>query len=189
MRTDRHNHRQVSGDTEAVGDQGLARAHQNAIWGRQRQVNALRSSLREYYPGALAAFGTDLSRHDAVSVLAIAPTLALGRGLSRSKIASALRRGGRSRNVEKRAEEIQAALRADYLEAPQGSSGGLMASRSHTGDRQARRPSRSQYRSRSPRAEVSLARALGVSARLSSVMTELDMPMPSLARTTAGRHR
>ena len=96
----------------------LARAHQNAIWGRQRQVNALRSALREYYPAALAAFGTDLSSADALAILQVAPTPELGRGLSRSKIISALRRGGRSRNFERRAEEIQAALRAEYLEAP-----------------------------------------------------------------------
>jgi transposase len=93
VRTDRHNHRRVSGDSELVeGVKILTRAHQNAIWGRQRQINALRSALREYYPGALVAFGTDLSHPNAVSVLAIAPTPALGRGLSRSKIASALRR-------------------------------------------------------------------------------------------------
>src|ERR1019366_2093215 len=97
----------------------LARAHQSAIWGRQRQVNSLRSALREYYPGALVAFGTDLSNHDAVAVLSIAPTPALARGLSRSKIASALRRGGRRRYIERRGEEIQALLRADYLEASQ----------------------------------------------------------------------
>jgi transposase len=121
VRTDRHNHREVSGDTEAVeGVKIIARAHQNAIWGRQRQVNTLRSSLREYYPGALVAFGTDLWSADAVSVLSIAPTPALGRQLSRSKIVSALRRGGRTRNLEKRAGEIQTALRADYLEAPPG---------------------------------------------------------------------
>jgi transposase len=42
----------------------------------------------------------------------------LGRGLSRSKIASALRRGGRQRRVEERAERIQAALRSEQLEAP-----------------------------------------------------------------------
>jgi transposase len=121
VRTDRHNHREVSGDTEAVeGVKIIARAHQNAIWGRQRQVNTLRSSLREYYPGALVAFGTDLWSADAVSVLSIAPTPALGRELSRSKIVSALRRGGRTRNLEKRAGEIQTALRADYLEAPPG---------------------------------------------------------------------
>jgi Transposase/Transposase IS116/IS110/IS902 family len=124
VRTDRHNHRQVSGDTELVeGVKIIARAHQSAIWGRQRQVNALRSSLREYYPGALVAFGNELWTPDAVSVLSVAPTPALGRQLSRSKIASALRRGGRTRNVEKKSEEIQVALRADYLEAPSAIAG------------------------------------------------------------------
>ena len=49
VRTDRHNHRQVAGDTplaEAV--KVLARAHQSLIWARQRHVNALRSALREF---------------------------------------------------------------------------------------------------------------------------------------------
>jgi transposase len=119
VRTDRHNHRPVAGDSDlAEGVKLLARAHQNAIWGRQRQVNALRSALREYYPGALDAFGTDLSSADALAILEIAPTPELGRGLARSKIASALRRGGRQRNIENRAEEIQTALRAEQLEAP-----------------------------------------------------------------------
>jgi transposase len=119
VRTDRHNHRPVAGDSElAEGIKVLARAHQSAVWGRQRQVNALRSALREYYPAALEAFGTNLSHHDAVAVLSVAPTPALGRQLSRSKIASALRRGGRSRNVETKAEQIQNVLRAEHLEAP-----------------------------------------------------------------------
>jgi len=120
VRTDRHNHRPIAGDSDlAEGVKLLARAHQNAIWGRQRQVNALRSSLREYYPGALVAFGTELASTDALAVLAIAPTPELGRALSRSKIASALRKGGRQRNIERRAEEIQSALRAEQLEAPE----------------------------------------------------------------------
>ena len=120
MRTDRHNHRPIAGDSDlAEGVKLLARAHQSAIWSRQRQLNALRSSLREYYPGALAAFGTDLASTDALAVLSIASTPELGRGLSRSKIASALRKGGRQRNVERRAEEIQEALRAEQLEAPE----------------------------------------------------------------------
>jgi transposase len=75
--------------------------------------------LREYYPGALDAFGTELFSMDALAVLAVAPTPELGRGLSRSKIASALRRGGRKRNIDRRAVEIQEALRAEQLEAPQ----------------------------------------------------------------------
>ena len=120
VRTDRHNHRPVAGDSDLVeGVKLLARVHQSAIWGRQRQLNALRSALREYYPAALVAFGTDLSHGDATQVLALAPTPELGRTLSLSKIASALRRGGRIRNVERRTEEIQAALRAEYLAAPE----------------------------------------------------------------------
>ena len=119
VRTDRHNHRQVAGDSDlAEAVKVLARAHQSAIWSRQRQVNALRSALREYYPAALAAFGTDLAASDAVAVLALAPTPDAGRSLSRAKIASALRRAGRQRNTEQRTAGIQAALRAGYLQAP-----------------------------------------------------------------------
>ncbi len=87
------------------------------IWTRQRQLNQLRSTLREFYPAALEAFD-DLGSGDALAVLAIAPTPTLGRGLSRSKIASALRRGRRQRRIDERAIEIQTALRAEQLEAP-----------------------------------------------------------------------
>jgi transposase/transposase IS116/IS110/IS902 family protein len=119
VRTDRHNHRQVAGDSDlAEAVKVLARAHQSAIWSRQRQVNALRSALREYYPAALAAFGADLAARDAAAVLAIAPGPEAGRSLSRAKIAAALRRAGRQRNLDQRAQEIQALLRAGYLQAP-----------------------------------------------------------------------
>jgi transposase len=50
-------------------------------------------------------------------VLTFAPTPELGRRLPRSKIAAALRRAGRRRNVETRAERIQAALRSEQLRA------------------------------------------------------------------------
>ena len=117
-RTDGHNHRPVAGDTVAAeAVKVLARAHQSMIWTRQRQVNQLRSTLREFYPGALTCFD-DLASGDALAVLAIAPTPTLGRQLSVSKIASALRRGGRQRRIDERATEIQAALRAEALEAP-----------------------------------------------------------------------
>ena len=116
-RTDRHNHRPVAGDSElAEAVKVLARAHQGLIWSRQRQLNRLRSTLREFYPAALAAF--DELGSDAMAVLALAPTPTLGRRLSHSKIASALRRAGRQRRVEERAIEIQQALRARQLEAP-----------------------------------------------------------------------
>ena len=58
VRTDRHNHRLVAGDTEGVeAIWVLARAHQSAIWSRQRQLNSPRSALRGFYPAALEAFG------------------------------------------------------------------------------------------------------------------------------------
>ena len=61
-----------------------ARAHQTMIWSRVRQVNTLRSLLREYYPAALAAFGTDLASRDALAVLDRGPSPDQGRRLSQS---------------------------------------------------------------------------------------------------------
>jgi transposase len=117
VRTDRHNHRPVAGDSQlAEAVKVLARSHQSLVWTRQRQVNQLRSLLREFYPGALAAFGTDLGGRDALAILAVAPTPTLGRGLSRAKLTAVLRRAGRQRGLEGRAAELQAALRAPQLE-------------------------------------------------------------------------
>lgn len=121
VRTDRHNHRPVAGDSElAEGIKLLARTHQNFIWERQRNVNRLRSALREFYPAALQVFGTQLGSPDAIAVLELAPTPELGRGLSRSKIAAALRRAGRQRNVDARASQIQQGLRSEQLRASAG---------------------------------------------------------------------
>jgi Transposase/Transposase IS116/IS110/IS902 family len=117
VRTDRHNHRPVAGDTEGVeAVKVLARAHQSMIWSKGRQTNLLRSTLREFYPAALVAFD-DLASGDALEVLKVAPTPTLGAGLSRSKIAAALRRGGRKRRVDERTSEIQTALRSPQLQA------------------------------------------------------------------------
>ena len=66
VRTDRHNHRPIAGDSpDAEAIKVLARAHQNLIWTRTRHTNALRSALREYYPAALVAF-EDLAHGDAL---------------------------------------------------------------------------------------------------------------------------
>ncbi len=117
-RTDRHNHRPAAGDSQlAAVVKTLARSHQSLVWTRQRQTNQLRSTLREFHPGALDAFD-DLKHPDAVAVLSIAPTPDQGRRLSRSKIAAALVKGGRQRNIDRRTEQIQTLLRADQLEAP-----------------------------------------------------------------------
>jgi hypothetical protein len=118
VRTDRHNHRPVAGDTELVeAVKVLARTHQNLVWGRQRQLNVLRSALREFYPAALAVFGDDLDHPEALVVLERAPTPAKGRRLTRPQIASALRKGGRKRGIEARVETIRAGLRTEQLAA------------------------------------------------------------------------
>ncbi len=128
VRTDRHNHRPVSADSETVqAVKVLARAHQSMVWSRMRQSNQLRSTLREFYPAALVAF-EDLTSGDALEVLQMAPTPELGRALSRSKIAAALRRGGRQRRIEERTAEIQGALRADQLGMPSAVSTAMGAS-------------------------------------------------------------
>ncbi|MGP8241344.1 MAG: IS110 family transposase [Solirubrobacteraceae bacterium] len=128
VRTDRHNHRQVAADSEEVQTlKVLARAHQSMIWAKTRQTNGLRSALREFYPAALVAFD-DLASADALEVLRIAPTPELGATLSRSKIAAALRRGGRQRRIDERSVEIQTALRAPQLAAPAALSSAMGAS-------------------------------------------------------------
>ena len=118
VRTDRHNHRPLAGDSPDVeAIKVLARAHQNLIWARTRHTNALRSALREYYPAALVAF-EDLAHGDALGVLGRAPSPEQGAHLSLTAIQSALKRGGRQRNIAARAREIRAALGTEQLAAP-----------------------------------------------------------------------
>ena len=117
VRTDRQHHRPIAGDSElAESVKVLARAHQGLIWTRQRQVNALRSTLREFYPAALLAFD-DLASREALAVLAKAPTPEQGRALRVSQIEAVLRAAGRQRNLRPTAEAISAALRSEQLSA------------------------------------------------------------------------
>ena len=118
VRTDRHNHRRIAGDSaDAEAIKVLARTHQSLIWARNRQTNTLRSALREYYPAALEAF-EDLAHGDAVGVLDRAPTPQQAARLSLPMLQSALKRGGRQRNIAARARQIKAALRSEQLAAP-----------------------------------------------------------------------
>ncbi len=118
VRTDRHNHRPIAGDSPDAGAvKVLARAHQNLIWTRNRHTNALRSALREYYPAALETF-ENLADRDTLAILGRAPTPADARRLSPSKIRAALKAAGRQRNLDTRALQIQQALRTEQLSAP-----------------------------------------------------------------------
>ena len=118
VRTDRHNHRRIAGDSpDAEAIKVLARAHQNLIWARTRHTNGLRSALREYYPAALETF-ENLADRDALAILGRAPTPADAERLSLSKIRAALKAAGRQRNLDTRALQIQEMLRTQQLAAP-----------------------------------------------------------------------
>jgi hypothetical protein len=116
VRLDREHHRQAAGDSDlAEVVKTVARAHQTMIWTRQRQTNQLRSQLREFYPAALVAFGDDLASRDALAVLALAPSPAEGRALRVGRVATALRKAGRQRNIDTTAQKIVTALRTEQL--------------------------------------------------------------------------
>ena len=118
VRTDRHNHRPVAGDSpESEGIKIMARAHQNLIWARVRHTNQMRNALREYYPAAIETFD-DLAHRDTLAVLGRAATPTRGARLTLPQIRAALQRAGRKRNLDKVARRIQKGLRGAHLTAP-----------------------------------------------------------------------
>ena len=126
VRTDAHQLREVAGDSPlAEGIKVVARAHQNLIWDRHRQMLRLRASLREFFPAAIEAFD-DLTAGDALELLAAAPDPDRAARLSRSKIAAALKRA-RRRDVAAKAARIQTVLRSRQLTQPAELAGGYAA--------------------------------------------------------------
>src|SRR5215203_5886967 len=127
LRTDRHQHRLLPDDSaEARSISVLARAYQDSVWRRTKLVQELRARLREYYPGFLSAFAagagsgrglptTQLASGDARAVLAIAPSPQDGSRVSKARVETALRRGGRQRRISSLAAYIVAALRTPQL--------------------------------------------------------------------------
>jgi len=147
VRTDRHNHRPIAGDSDkADGLKVLARAHQNLIWDRTRHTNRLRNDLREYFPAALVAFD-ELSHRDAVAVLGKASHPDQARQLSVAQIRSALKRGGRQRNLDTRAADIQTALRTPPTRSVTGRHHSVRCDDESPGRRD-RRPQRRDLRAR-----------------------------------------
>ena len=110
-RGDRHLHREVAGDSVAVSAlKVLTRAHQRLVWDRLRVANRVRSGLVQYFPAALGVFD-DLKHGDAVGVLAVGASPVTAATLTKSQIRGALRKGGRQRYLDRRAEEIRDAFR------------------------------------------------------------------------------
>lgn len=123
LRVDAHLHRRLPADTELCRSIAvLARAHQDAIWRRTKAHNELRSVLREFFPTFLATFVSrfplGIASPEARAVLTIAPTPAAAAKLSLTRITAALRRAGRSRNIEQTAASIKLDMRKPQLRQP-----------------------------------------------------------------------
>jgi hypothetical protein len=103
LRTDRAAHRPLPADSELVRAIAvLARAQQDAVWDRTQAHNKLRSLLREYYPGLLAAFRTargGILRPEARALLAAAPTPADAARLTPPQLVGLFRQAGRQRRL------------------------------------------------------------------------------------------
>jgi transposase len=117
VRTDSHQLRSVAGDTpEVEAIKVVARAHKTLIWERTRHTQRLRHALRDYFPAALEAF-TDLDAGDTLELLGRAPDPDSAARLSLNQIRAALKRA-RRRDIDTKAGQVQAVLRAEHLGQP-----------------------------------------------------------------------
>jgi len=119
LRTDLAMHRPLPADTElAQAIAVLARAQQDAVWDRTQAHNRLRSHLREYFPGFLAAFADargGITRPEARAALAAAPTPADAAALTLTKLRAILKKAGRSRGLDTEATRLRDAFRIPQM--------------------------------------------------------------------------
>ena len=118
LRTDLHAHRPLPAGTElAQAIAVLARAQQDAVWDRTQAHNKLRSRLRGYFPGFLAAFPAraGLTRPEARIILAAAPTPAAAARLTSTQLRALLKKAGRSRGLDTEAARLRDAFRAEQM--------------------------------------------------------------------------
>lgn len=119
LRTDLHAHRPLPEDSElAQAVAVLARAQQDAVWDRTQAHNKLRSHLREYYPGFLAAFAGlkhGILRPEARVILAAAPDPAAAARLTLAQLRALLKKAGRQRGTDAEAQRLRDAFRAGQM--------------------------------------------------------------------------
>ena len=122
LRTDLHAHRPLPADSElAQAIAVLARAQQDAVWDRTTAQNRLRSHLREYFPGFLAAFAgirDGILRPEARTILAAAPTPADAAALTLAQLRALLTRAGRKRGIDTEAQRLREAFQAEQMRQP-----------------------------------------------------------------------
>jgi transposase len=117
LRTDAHHHRALPAISHAgQAVKALARQHQEAIWVEHQTISRLRSVLLEFYPQAVTAF-PHLKHKAALTILATAPTPALGMKLTTRKIVALLHRC-RRRNDGSLVDQIRTDLTTPALRQP-----------------------------------------------------------------------
>jgi transposase len=119
LRTDQHAHRPLAVGSElAQAIAVLARAQQDAVWDRTQAHNKLRSHLREYFPGFLAAFADargGIIRPEARAVLAAAPAPAAAATLTLAQLRAVLKKAGRSRSLDAEAARLRETFRTPQM--------------------------------------------------------------------------
>ena len=156
LRTDLGMHRPLPADSElAQAIAVLARAQQDAVWDRTTAHNKLRSCLREYYPGFLAAFAPlkgGITRPEARAVLAAAPTPADASALTLAQLRGLLKKAGRRRGIDTEAARLREAFAAGQMrqlplvEQAMGRQGPGPAQPARRSLRQRRRPRAGRHR-------------------------------------------
>src|SRR5512135_916783 len=119
LRTDIAMHRPLPADSElAQAIAVLARAQQDAVWNRTTAHNRLRSHLREYFPGFLAAFAGSrdgIMRPEARTILAAAPAPADAAALTLAQLRALLKKAGRVRGIDAEAARLHEAFRKEQM--------------------------------------------------------------------------
>lgn len=123
LRTDRHSHRLIPGDSELVRSlRVLTRAQQDAVGDRMRMTNRIRAVLKQFYPGAISAFDRGgkhrLDSAACRTILGAASTPQAGAKLTLTQLRALLRRAGRTRGVDAEAAKLQSLLRCAQLRQP-----------------------------------------------------------------------
>ena len=119
LRTDIGFHRPLPADSElAQAIAVLARAQQDAVRDRTPAHNKLRSHLREYFPGFLAAFASargGILRPEARAILAAAPTPADAATLTAAQLRGLLKKACCCRGTDAEAARLHEAFRAEQM--------------------------------------------------------------------------
>jgi transposase len=111
LRTDRDAHRPLPDDSDQVRAlQVLRRAQQDAVWDKITITNRIRSLLKAYFPGAVAAFERSgkhrLESASCRTILAAASTPSEAAALTERRLTVLLREAGRKRGIDAEAARL-----------------------------------------------------------------------------------